>query len=193
MTRRPIVTVLFAVVAAVVAVTGSACGSDDVDPKASAPVPKHLVPASLLGGAVALHQTTSEEALRILEKPGGRALVTSSMLWELRRGQELVGALQIGVLEDKVRLEERSHRNAIVKGIIPASVVETQVGDLTVLSSQSADKKSVYLWFRPDLHLYQVLQLKSGKIDHAAVLNELVAFQVGAAAPPPTTTPPAPA
>jgi hypothetical protein len=146
-------------------------------PEAARPVPERLVPAELLSSEVKVVPSESADAAKALSNLPKKALVSSAKLWELRRGEELIGALQVSTLKAKVDLHDDRERNQIVKGVLAGTIRTAQVGDVLILSARSPDKKSVYFWFREDLRVYEVLQLKTGKLDHRVLVEELVAYQ----------------
>ncbi len=140
-------------------------------------VPVRIVPAVLPESGVAVVVSDSAAVTKALKALPRKALVSSAKLWELRRGAELVGALQVATLKPSVDLDDDRQRDQISRGILAGAVRATKVGDVLILAAKSQDKKSVYLWFREDLRIYEVLQLKTGKLDHRGLVEELVAYQ----------------
>lgn len=161
------------VVMLAVACGAAACGSGPTD-RLVAPnsVPTGLVPPTLEGNL-----TLSEylPARRAFAQTGTASLVSDGRVWAIRRGETLVGTLQISAVKHDVSLAKASDRQAILDGVMSGTAYETlDVGDLKVVASTAADR-TMYLWFGPKL--FEVLQLKGTKVDPDAVAGDVIAFQ----------------
>lgn len=163
------------VVMVAVALVGGACGGGGDEARTAPPpeVPVALVPTALSNGTLTL--TEDDQARETFSKLGDRALVADGRLWQVRQGDRLVATLQVSTVKDKVDLAENDQRAAIVKHILPGARQEIEVNGVTVWMSEANDK-SVFIWFAQDL--FQVLQVKSTKLDPEAVVSDLVAYQV---------------
>lgn len=150
---------------------GGRAGADRTAPPPEVPVA--LVPPALSNGTLTL--TEDDQARETFSKLGDRALVADGRLWQVRQGDRLVATLQVSTVKDKVDLAEEDQRAAIVKHILPGSRQEIDLSGVTVWMSEANDK-SVFIWFARDL--FQVLQVKSTKLDPEAVVSDLVAYQV---------------
>jgi hypothetical protein len=163
---------LAAALAAVTALLG-ACGSGDakvlVEP---ASVPLDIVPATIAGG-LTVHEY--RPARTAFARAGESSLVADGRVWAIRRGQTLVGTLQVSTVKPEVSVHRAADRKAIVSGVMTGISYETiDVGDTVVIASTAADK-ALYLWFGKDL--FEVLQVKSTKVDPDEVAADLIDFQ----------------
>ena len=156
-----------------------ACGGDDAAVVERAePVAAELAPAEVAGG-LKLYESTSDETLKAFTNAGDSSLVADGRLWEIRKSDRLVGALQISTVKRKVDLTKARRRDAIVDEILIGSIDRIRSGDVEVYTS-AANDKVVYLWF--GVGVYEVLQLKGDELDHNQVLADVVAHQRGQAA-----------
>lgn len=164
------------VVAVLLAAAACGGGSDKKEPSSAAPPPKVptvLVPPSLVDGTLTL--TDDRQARKTFSKLGERALVADGGLWQVRQGDRLVATLQIATVKTKVDLTDAEQRRAIVRHILPGSRQDIDVEGVTVSMSEAADK-TIFVWFARDL--FQVMQVKTTKLDPEKILSDLVAFQV---------------
>ena len=164
--------VLMLVVTAIAAVT-SACGTGS-STKLVVPnsVPTSLVPATLEGN---LTLTEFLPARKAFAQAGPASLVSDGRVWAIRRGETLVGTLQISAVKSSVSLAKDSDRQAILDGVMTGTSYQTlDVGDLKVVASTAADR-TLYLWFGPKL--FEVLQLKGTKVDPDTVAGDVISFQ----------------
>ena len=153
-----------------------ACGSGgDGDDVAAGPPPKvplALVPPAFSAGELIVSE--DDQARKAFSELGDNALVADGRLWQIRQAERLVATLQVATVKSKVDLTDAEQRRSIVNHILPGTRQEIDVRGVTV-SSSDANDKTVYVWFGRDL--FQVLQVKSTKIDPEAVVTELVDFQ----------------
>ena len=166
---------LLAFVFAVALLLG-ACGGGGDDARAPAhppsKVPVSLVPPSLTNGELVL--TEDDQARKAFAELGDRALVADGRLWQIRKGEQLVATLQVSTVKTKVDLANEEERTSIVKHILPGRRQQIDVDGLSISMSDS-DDKTVFVWFGRDL--FQVLQVKSTKLDPEAIVRDLVGFQ----------------
>lgn len=160
-----------AVAVAVAALAGCGGGSR-AGIVAPASVASDMVPASVAGGLL-LREFTPARAR--FAKAGESSLVADGRVWEIRRGQTLVGTLQVSTVKPEVSVTDASDRRDIVSGVMTGISYETvSVGETNVIVSTASDK-SLYLWF--GRNLFEVLQVKSTKVDPDEVAAELIEFQ----------------
>lgn len=153
-----------------------ACGGRGEPEKASAPppaVPVALVPPSLTNGGLTLSE--DDQARKTFGKLSDRALVADGRLWQIREGDRLVATLQVSSVKTKIDLRDADQRATIVKHILPGARQEIDVNGLAV-STSDVNEKTMFVWFGRDL--FQVLQIKSTKLDPEAIITELVGYQL---------------
>ena len=154
----------------------AACGDEEaaigVRPLA---VATELAPAAV-AGELELYESTTKETVAAFANAGDESLVADGRLWEIRKGDRLVGALQISTVKPKVDLVEARRRDAIVEDVLVGSYDRIRVGDVEVYTS-AANDKVVYLWFGESM--FQVLQLKGDELEHEKVLADVVEHQDG--------------
>ena len=151
----------------------AACGNGGDGPLVAPPsVPTGIVPATL-GEGLTVHEFTPARAR--FASAGESSLVADGRVWAIRRGQTLVGTLQVSTVKPDVSVVDADDRKAIVGGVMTGIAYETvEVGDTKVIASTAADK-SLYLWFGPNL--FEVLQVKSTKVVPDEIAAELIEFQ----------------
>jgi hypothetical protein len=181
MTRSRIV-VLALVVG--VAVSVAACVDEGGDVAALAAgrpktVPDGIVPATVQGGALAFHRNDGETVTKTFANAGDHSLVADGQLWELRKNDRLLGALQLSTLVPKSDMSDARQRGAIVRQVMSGSVEQFDVNGVPVWTT-AANDKAVYLWFGRSM--YSVLSLKGSELDAEAIANEVVGFQSASAA-----------
>jgi hypothetical protein len=163
------------IVAAVCALAGTACGSGDGVIAAPARLPDALVPTVLPDG-VSIGEY--KPARTRFAKAGATSLIADGRVWAIRRGQTLVGTLQASTVKNDVSLANSDDRKSVIDGVMLGQRYETlYVGKLKVLSSTAADR-NVYLWFGRDL--FEVLQVKAGKVEPDAVAGDIIEYQITA-------------
>ncbi|MEY2425967.1 MAG: hypothetical protein QOI61_1539 [Actinomycetota bacterium] len=163
----------FAAVA--LALSAAACGSADAPLTAPARVPMNLVPTVLSEGVT---MGEYKPARTRFAKAGETSLIADGRVWAIRRGQTLVGTLQASTVKNDVSLADSDDRKSVIDGVMLGQRYETLfVGDLKVLSSTAADR-TVYLWFGPNL--FEVLQVKAGKVEPDAVAGDIIEYQLTA-------------
>ena len=163
--------------AASLALAAGACGrgdenADDAAARPPAKVPVSIVPPTLPTGTLTL--TEDDQARKAFGELSDRALIADGRLWQIRQGEQLVATLQVSTVKTKVDLGNDDERTSIVKHILPGTRQEIDVNGLPVTMSDSNDK-TVFVWFGREL--FQVLQVKSTKLDPEAIVRDLVGFQ----------------
>lgn len=161
--------------AVALAILTGACGGASAPLAAPARVPEHLVP-KVLPDSITIGEYPPARSR--FAKAGETSLVADGRVWAIRRGQTLVGTLQASTLKPDVSLRRAEDRKAVIDGVMLGQRYETLfVGNLKILSSTAADR-TVYLWFGSDL--FQVLQVKQGKVDPDAIAGEIIDYQQSA-------------
>ena len=166
-----------AIVTAVVLGVLTGCGSGGDEPTVAPPsVDQSLAPAEV-GEDLALHESTAKETVHAFANVGERSLVSDGRLWEIRRADRLVGALQLTTVLPDVELVRESTRSAIVSQILPGSSSRIRIGDEEVYTTTVNDK-AVFVWFGRDI--YVVLQIKDRQLDgqYDAIAEEVISHQV---------------
>jgi hypothetical protein len=141
------------------------------DPPAKVPVA--IVPPSLATGDLTFSE--DPDARKTFSELSDRALVADGRLWQIRQGDRLVATLQVSTVKTKIDLSDADARASIVKHILPSARQEIDVNGLPV-SMSDANDKTVYVWFGRDL--FQVLQVKTTKLDPEAIVTDLVGYQL---------------
>lgn len=163
-----------AIAIAVAALTAGACGGGEkAAPVKPANVPVEIVPATLADGTLTLQEDAT--ARKAFSTIGDRALVADGRLWTIRQGERLIATLQISTLKPRVDLLNEKERESVINNVLPGTKQRISVNDVSVVQTDSSDKKTVYLWFGRSL--FEVLQVKGSKIDPEQILAELVEFQ----------------
>lgn len=162
-----------------VMVAGAACGKEPPPPPPPAMVPDGLVPEKVQDDDLAFYESTLPGVKDAFANAGKNSLAADGRLWELRRGDRLVGALQMTTLLPVVDLENSNHRDQILKQLLPTVRDSIIVDDVTVWLSAAPEKYS-YLWFSKDM--YALLTIKGGsedELDPEGILTEVVQFSAG--------------
>lgn len=152
------------------------CGNDPVEVAAPAAVPAGLVPASVQSNSYAFYKSELPGVKDAFANAGPNSVAADGELWELRKGDRLVGALQLTTLLPEVDLTNEDHRNQILRQLLPTARDQVVIDDVNVWISESG-KKSVYLWFGRDM--YALMTLKAGSeddLDSEQVLTEVVSY-----------------
>ena len=166
----PVLALAFALASA-----GCSGGKPDAAARPPAKVPMSLVPASLVNGELTLTITEDDQARKAFSQLSDRALVADGRLWQIRQDDQLVATLQVSTVKTKVDLANDDERTSIVKHILPGKRQEIDVNGLPV-SMSDANDKTVFVWFGREL--FQVLQVKSTRLDPEAIVRDLVGFQM---------------
>lgn len=151
----------------------SACGGDAAVEAAPTRVPGELVPDRLLD-ELAVIENTDESTKEALADDDPSTLVSDTRVWEIRRGQRLVGTLQISTVLPKVDLTDIDVRESLVAQVILGQHSRIRVGDVEVFTTTTEDK-TVYLWFGADV--FEVVQTKARGFEPEDLVEDLIAFQ----------------
>lgn len=159
--------------AAILVGTAGCGGQDSADVKPQG-VDVALAPEQV-GDGLTLHPNEDEETLRAFANAGDRPLVADGKIWEIRRGDRLVGTLQISTLLPKVDLSDADVRSAMVRQIIPGTLSSIRIGNVEVYTAEVSEK-ATFLWFGKDM--YEVLQIKDRRIeDFEAIATQIIEHQ----------------
>jgi hypothetical protein len=162
----------------VVGVVG-ACGGTPPPPPIPASVPSGLVPEKLHGDELAFYESESPSARDAFANAGEKSLAADGKLWELRKGDRLVGVLQLTTLVPEVDLNRKNHRNQVLKQLMPGVRDEILVDEVHVWTTE-VDDKYTYLWFGEEMFgLLTVKPASEDQVDPERVLEEVVAYSLG--------------
>lgn len=151
-----------------------ACGDGEDTAAAPARVPVELVPDRLLDGALGVFENVDESTKEALANADPSTLVADTRVWEIRRGDRLVGTLQISTLDPSVDLSRPEIREDLVAQIILGQQSRIRIGDVEVFTTTTNDK-TVYLWFANDL--FEVVQTKDRELDPEELVTDLIEHQ----------------
>jgi hypothetical protein len=160
-----------AAVAVVLSVLATSCAGDGT-PRPLQAVPTALIPASLEAGGVTVTEFTG--AADGFAQAGDLSLVADGRLYELRRGDVLIGTLEIATLKPKVRLNSRSVQDQIRNQAVNGQLLGIGVEGVPVTVAKSAEKVA-YFWFGPQL--FELLIIKDPKDQSEPVLRDLIRHQ----------------
>lgn len=152
----------------------AACGEDGRAEAAPARVPDELVPDRMLDGALGVFENTAKSTREALATTDESTLVSDTRIWEIRRGDRLVGTLQISTVLPKVDLVDEDIRDDLVAQVILGQRSRIRIGDVEVFTTTSNDK-TTFLWFGSDL--LEVVQTKDRELDPEALVTDLIEFQ----------------
>ena len=169
MTRRFVATV-----ALLAALTVGACG-DDPEPQAKpANVPEGIIPETVQGGEFAFYESELVSAKEAFANAGPNSLAADGRLWELRKGDRLVGSLQLTTVMPEVDLSKKEHREMILHQLLPTARDQVLIDEVNVWGTETKTK-ATYLWFGRDI--YALMTLKGGSednLDPNQILTEVV-------------------
>jgi len=158
----------------VAGLTCAACGSSrPADVGAPRPVPAFLVPAALPSEGLTIQPNTTLEVRQAIASVGPQLLVSDARLWELHLGAQLVGALQLATLKERIDPAHAADRNAIIGQILPGETEEIDINGLPVWTTpDDGSDRSLFIWF--GAHIFGVLQLKGDGVDPPRVADDLI-------------------
>lgn len=159
-------------------VVAGACGDDPAPEVRPAMVPDDLVPPAVQGNEFAFHESQLPQVEQAFADAGDKSLAADGRLWELRKGDRLVGSLQLTTLMPEVDLTKEEHRNSILRQLLPTNRDQFLVDEVRVWSTAS-NNKTIYLWFGRDL--YALMTLKGGSedaLDPEQVLGDVISHAV---------------
>ena len=160
-------------IALLLAVVVAACGGGKTVAVVPPKVPTDAVPAALTtAGGLLVRPNTAAEIDDAFRVAGRRSLVREGKVWELRKGDELIGALQLSSLTARVDTTREDDREAVRGQILPGSQSEWEVATIPVWSSRDG-KHGVYVWFGKQM--LGVLQVKGDDtVDPDDTATELI-------------------
>ena len=168
--RRALATVVAAVTLASVA---GACGGGKGKVVAPPAVPVELAPPTI---APDLTLSPYDKARKAFARAGSESLVADGRLWEIRKGATLVGTLQISTVKPQdVSLAKSKQRKSILDTVMTGSAYDTIDVHGVQVASATAGDKSLFVWF--GTNLFEVLQVKSTKLNPEDVVTGVVDFQ----------------
>ena len=161
------------VLAAMLALGG--CGGDDARVVVPPRVDSSLAPATV-GTDLKLYESKDRTTVKAFANVGERSLVSDGKLWEIRRADRLIGALQLTTVLPDVDLTDEDTRDTIVNQILPGASNRIRIGDEEVYATTVNDK-AVFVWFGRTM--YVVLQLKDRQLDgqYDAIAEDVIAHQ----------------
>lgn len=164
-----------ALIGVAVAFVAGACGNGNTPLTAPARVSDKLVPTVLSQGVSVSEYTPARTRFA---RAGASSLVADGRVWAIRKGQTLVGTLQASTVKNDVDLSKSEDRKQVIDGVMTGSRFDTIfVGNLNILSSTAADH-TLYLWFGPKL--FEVLQVKAGKVSPDDIAGDIIEYQLSA-------------
>ena len=152
----------------------TACGESEATGPAG-PLPERVLPAELDGYTT----KTEQSAQKAFASAGKSSLTARGAVWTLRRGGEVRGALQVGVLKPKYDTDDIEVRRGVRANIQTGRYRWFKVADQWV-GLQELPELRLYLWFPPRGDLYEVLQLQPDVPDQKALLESIIRYQKGA-------------
>lgn len=150
-----------------------ACGDGKAEVVPPATVPADLAPETVLDGLLMI-ENRDPSTLEALAATDESTLVSDTRVWEIRRGQRLVGTLQISSVLPRVDLLDQDVRDRFVSQVILGQSSRIRSGDVEVFTTTTNDK-TVFLWFGETL--FEVLQTKDRELDPEALLAAIIEYQ----------------
>lgn len=154
----------------------TACGRSDAAPPVLAHVPANMVPTELPGSPGDSPMTLREYALgaKRIRNAGQRSMIAQGRVYEVRRGEQLVGALQIATLRSKVDVSSAKQRAELASLVVSGATQKIRVSGVEVVAS-AVENKVVFLWFGDQL--FEVLQVKGDGLKPEQILKDILDFQ----------------
>lgn len=154
----------------------ASCGSSSDAPTPLARVPGDMVPTQLNGapGDTPMLLREYEPGAKRLAKAGANSMIAHGKVFEVRRDDQLVGALQIATLRPKVDVSSAKERDKLASLVVIGATQKIRVSGVEVVAAQ-ADNKIVFLWFGDQL--FEVLQIKGDGLKPEQMLKDILDFQ----------------
>lgn len=171
-------TALAAAAVLAVALIAAGCGPGEADDDAQATpspmeVPLELVPEEI-GDGLAFVENTDETTQAAFAATSPDVLIADGRLWEIRRGQRLIGTLQISTMKPRVDFTDESHRQSVIAEL-PGNVRGLPIQGLEVQHTARQEVHE-FMWFGRSL--FNVLKLKVQDEDPEALAEEIIAHQL---------------
>ncbi len=145
-----------------VLLAAGACGGGEDQPGVDAvAVDAALAPTSIPPD-LGLYENTDPETVAAFANAGSRSVLADGRLWEVRRGDRLIGTLQISTVLPEVDLTQLDKRMALVRQIIETEPVSVRIGDVEVFQATSGDR-ATFVWFGQGM--FEVLQLRDRGVE----------------------------
>lgn len=157
-------------------VGATACGASSGAPAVLAPVPSDMIPAQLPGspGDTPMLLREDKQGAQRIDHAGPRSMVAHGQVFEVRRNDTLVAALQIATLRPKVDVSSAKQRDKLAALVVSGAIQKIRVAGVEVVAAQSANK-IVFLWFGDQL--FEVLQVKGDGLKPEQMLKDILDFQ----------------
>lgn len=158
-----------------VVVAGGACAARTPKLDTSPPVPvvTQIVPTAVESQQLTVDLDTTREVRSAVRQVGAQVLVSDARVWNLHRGQRLVGALQLATLKKRVDPRVDADRRDIIGQILGGRAREIEVGGVPVWTiPDDGAHRGIYVWF--GAHAFGVLQVKGDDINGGAIADQLI-------------------
>lgn len=157
-----------------VACLAAGCGGDEA-PEEPRALPTGLVPTTIpdpTDEANPLQLVEFTAARERFKNAGERSLVDDGALWEVRRGSNLVGTVEVATLDRKVDVTDADDRAELIKAVLPATSTTVKIQGIPVVRAASDDKVT-YLVIGNGL--FQLVDIKlSDKVDPEHIIAALI-------------------
>jgi hypothetical protein len=153
----------------------AAAGCGQSHPAPPAPVPLSLAPTALLGDSLHLYQNTARDTLAAFRQDPKDALISDGKLWEIRRGDRLIGTLEIATVKPDVNLARPSVRKNFTAPILVGATSDIRLDGQEVATVDSDDGVSTLVWFGRGL--FEVLQLKDTVVTGPQLATAIIQYQ----------------
>lgn len=161
-----------------------ACGGGEPPVAAPPPLPTSTVPSTLsvLNTKVVMRLNTSRKTKTAFTSVGANSLVLDAAVWELRKADKLVGALELVTLDPRRVDTARTKDRAQIRGqILSSAAAQLDVDGLPVWSAKDGDRM-LYVWYGREV--LGVLQIRSDLLDPEETMTKLLTSMTGADAWP---------
>lgn len=179
--RRPIAAVrrpapaTAAAIVALLAVLSSGCVQDvDVRGAASAPLPDAVVPDAL--GDVRFTREPSVEG--VFTNAGPERLVGDVRVFTARRGDDVLGAVQVAAFKETLSERRGEVRSGILEALGGDRLELTRLGRDAVYKESLVDRQ-LFVWFAPKEAYYAVFVARKDFEEAGQLFANLLAFQRG--------------
>lgn len=153
------------------------CGDERSDESAAAPTraAATLAPAAI-GDDLKLYENTDDDTVSAFANAGESSLVSDGRVWEIRRADRIVGALQVTTVLPDIDFSDQDTRETVVRQVIPGSLTRIRIDEVEVFTS-TINQKAVFVWFGSGV--FAVLQLKDRQLEdrYADVATAVIRHQ----------------